>query len=87
MTDKKTPSLSEYESFVLTSLYRQAEEESGCPLSVKACEHIREEFLASRGKAELKTRPYHRRYTGSDTAPTFQWKPAGPMRPIRKVEK
>ncbi|EBR8158639.1 hypothetical protein DOA20_26355 [Salmonella enterica subsp. enterica serovar Newport] len=87
MTEKKTPSLSEYERFVLVSLYRQAAEEAGCPLNATARERIREEYIASLGKAIPQTRPYHRRYTGSDAAPTFQWKPAGPMRTIRRTGK
>ncbi|EIY0669797.1 hypothetical protein MMC72_004020 [Salmonella enterica] len=83
MQDKKTPSLSEYERFVLTSLYRRAAEEAGCPLNATARERIREEFLASRGKDIRPTRPYHRRYTGGDAEKTFHWQPAGPMRKIR----
>ncbi|HAT1685219.1 TPA: hypothetical protein I8Y21_006057 [Klebsiella oxytoca] len=87
MQDKKTASLSEYERFVLASLYRQAEEEGGCPLSATARERIREEFLASREKAAPAHRYYRRRHTGGDAEAAFQWKPSGPMRTIRKAGK
>ncbi|ENU2133051.1 hypothetical protein ACE60T_003329 [Salmonella enterica] len=42
---KRLPSLSEYERFVLESLYRQATEEKGHPPEVQARQRIREEYI------------------------------------------
>ncbi|EII7450384.1 hypothetical protein LHS21_004673 [Salmonella enterica subsp. enterica serovar Newport] len=82
---KRPPSLSEYERFVLESLYRQAAEEEGHPPGVQVRQRIREEYIVSLGKDTLRTGPYRKHKKSGDTENTFQWKPTGPMRTIRKV--
>ncbi|ECT8867947.1 hypothetical protein CBX60_25950 [Salmonella enterica subsp. enterica serovar Pensacola] len=80
---EKLPALSQYESYVLESLYRQAAEEAGCPPNAQARQRIREEYLASLGKDIPQSRPYRRHKKTGDTAKTFHWQPCGPMRKIR----
>lgn len=54
---EKRPALSQYERFVLESLYRQAAEAAGCPPNAQARQRIREEYVASLGKDIPQTRP------------------------------
>ncbi|HIB1651588.1 TPA: hypothetical protein ACWV6T_005824, partial [Salmonella enterica subsp. enterica serovar Muenchen] len=62
---EKLLSLSEYERFVLMSLYRQAAERK----------RIRDEYIASLGKNIPQTRPYRKhKKPGSDDR-TFHWQP------------
>ncbi|EAW8183904.1 DUF3811 domain-containing protein [Salmonella enterica] len=84
---QKLLSLSEYERFVLMSLYRQAEEENGHPPGAAERKRIRDEYIASPGKNIPQTRPYRKhKKPGSDDR-TFHWQPGGPMRTIRQAGK
>ncbi|HAG2284861.1 TPA: DUF3811 domain-containing protein [Salmonella enterica] len=84
---KKLSLLNEYERFVLTSLYRQAAEESGHPPDAPERKRIRDEYIASLGKDIPQTRPYRKhKKPGSDDR-TFHWQPCGPMRTIRRAGK
>ncbi|ECG2029224.1 hypothetical protein KG522_004096 [Salmonella enterica subsp. diarizonae serovar 50:z52:z35] len=78
---KKLSLLSEYERFVLTSLYRQAAEENGHPPDAPERKRIRDEYIASLGKDIPQTRPYRKhKKPGSDDR-TFHWQLCGPMWP------
>lgn len=77
--------LSEYERFVLESLYRQAAKESGHPLGVPERKRIRDEYIASLGKDIPQTRPYRKHKKPGSNDRTFHWQPCGPMRTIRKA--
>ncbi|EMJ2323678.1 hypothetical protein V7L32_004143 [Salmonella enterica] len=79
---EKLPALSQYESFVLASLYRQAAEEAGFLPNAQARQRIREEYIASLGKDIPQTRPYRRHKKTGDTMKTFHWQPCGLMRKI-----
>ncbi|HAF1447633.1 TPA: hypothetical protein G9E65_004379 [Salmonella enterica] len=84
---KKLSLLSEYERFVLTSLYRQAAEENGHPPDAPERKRIRDEYIASLGKDIPQTCPYRKhKKPGSDDR-TFHWQPCGPMRTIRRAGK
>ncbi|EHQ4622558.1 hypothetical protein KQ096_005256 [Salmonella enterica] len=75
---EKLPAISQYESYVLESLYRQAAEEAGHSPNTQARQRIREEYIASLGKDIPQTRPYRRHkkpgirrrhFTGNRAAP------------------
>lgn len=84
---EKLLSLSEYERFVLMSLYRQAAEENGHPPGAAERKRIRDEYIASLGKNIPQPRPYRKhKKPGSDDR-TFHWQPVGPMRTIRRAGK
>ncbi|EEG1124743.1 hypothetical protein GWG60_24195, partial [Salmonella enterica subsp. diarizonae] len=64
---QKLLSLSEYERFVLMSLYRQAAEENGHPPGAAERKRIRDEYIASLEKNIPQTRPYRKhKKPGSD---------------------
>ncbi|HFG7810233.1 TPA: hypothetical protein ACIO89_001901 [Salmonella enterica subsp. enterica serovar Java] len=78
---EKLLSLSEYERFVLMSLYRQAAEENGHPPGAAERKRIRDEYIASLGKTSrrpvltgsIKSRGVTTgRFTGSQLAPCGQ---------------
>lgn len=81
----KLLSLSEYECFVLESLYRQVAKEDGHQPRARARKRIRDEYIATLGKKKQPGSPYRRHTKSGDTEKTFKWKPAGSMRTIRKT--